>query len=131
MRERDFYPAGSFEDTNAPWNEVEVPEIELNVEVGVCLVKKDVTVMTDNYIFERDEDGYEGYELLDSYEEVKDCYEAQCFTIPELLEELAKYIKGELLGDIGSARKQELEQMLEDCTGWEQQDIDIEDFKVK
>ena len=130
MRERDFYPPGAYNDPNAPYNEVELPDIEVSCEVSITLTKKDAPVFTDNYIDESDDEGYKGYEVLDSYQELADKYDDQHYSLTGLLDELAKYIRGELQGDISLSRRNELERMLEDCQDWEEGDTDIEDYET-
>lgn len=130
MRDCDYYPAGAYNDPNAPYNEVELPDIEVSCEVTVTLTKKDAPVFTDNYIDESDDEGYKGYEVLDSYQELADKYDDQHYSLTGLLDELAKYIRGELQGDISRGRRNELERMLEDCQGWEEGDTDIEDYET-
>lgn len=130
MRDRDYYPAGAYNDPNAPYNDVEVPDIEVRCEVSITLTKKDAPVFTGNYIDESDDEGYEGYEVLDTYQELADKYDDQHYSLTGLLDELAKYIKGELHGDISRGRRNELERMLEDCQGWEEGDTDIEDYET-
>ena len=130
MRDCDYYPAGAYNDPNAPYNEVELPDIEVSCEVTVTLTKKDAPVFTDNYIDESDDEGYKGYEVLDSYQELADKYDDQHYSLTGLLDELAKYIRGELQGDISRGRRNELERMLEDCQGWVEGDTDIEDYET-
>lgn len=129
MRSSDYYPAGAYNDPNAPYNEVEVPEIEVNCEVSITLTKKDAPVSTDNYINNGDEYGDE-YEVMDTYQELADKYDDQHYSLTGLLDELAKYIRGELQGDITRGRRNELERMLEDCQGWVEGDTDIEDYET-
>lgn len=118
------YPMGA-DTPDAPWNEREIPEIEVTAEITVLLKKSDVKVFTTNYGI--DEDGYP--ELSDDYSDIAEYYEKQHNSIPALLGELAKYIKGELAGgDISGFRRQELDAMLEDCEGWEITDTDVEDY---
>ena len=108
MRDCDYYPAGAYYDANAPWNQVEVPDIEVKC-VTTMPLQKTVTVMTDNYMV--DEDDY--IDLLDSYGDLRERVLDQHYDIPTLLEELAKYIKGELeSGNLSYQRKQELKDML-------------------
>lgn len=130
MRDCDYYPLGAYNDPNAPYNEVEVPDIEVSCEVSITLTKKDAPVFTGNYIDESDDEGYKGYEVLDSYQELADKYDDQHYSLTGLLHELAMYIKGELQGDISCGRRNELERMLEDCQGWEEGDTDIEDYET-
>ena len=129
MRDRDYYPAGAYNDLNAPFNEVYVPDIEVSCEVSITLIKKVAPVSTDNYINNGDEYGDE-YEVMDSYQELADKYDDQHYSLTGLLQHLAKYIRGELQGDISRGRRNELERMLEDCQGWEEGDTEIEDYKA-
>ncbi len=120
------YPMGA-DTPDAPWNEREVPEIEVTAEITVLLKKSDIKVLTSNYYIE--EDGKT--ELNDCFYNIAEYYEKQHNSIPALLGELAKYIKGELAGgDISYSRKEELEQMLEDCEGWEITDTDVEEYDL-
>lgn len=120
------YPPGA-DTPDAPWNEREVPEIEVMAEITVLLKKSDIKVFTSNYSI--DEDGE--IELYDCYGDIAEYYEKQCNSIPKLLGELAKYIKGELAGgNISTSRRQELEAMLEDCECWEITDTDVEEYDL-
>lgn len=55
----------------------------------------------------------------------EDEYKSQYLGIPALLNELAKYIDGELASGVSGSRRWELRQMLEECRGWKVEDIDI------
>lgn len=119
----DYYPAGAYNDPNAPYNQREIPEIEVKCDVMVSVVREGVPVMTDNYT--RDEDGIVVFQeyLLDDYE---NCHH----DIPELLGELAKYIKGELAGGMIGDRRRQLLDMLADCQGWRTEETSVEDFSL-
>lgn len=119
----DYYPAGAYHDTNAPYNQSEIPEIEVKCDVMVSVVREGVPVMTDNYT--RDDDGIEVFE-----EHLTDDYENGHHDIPELLGELAKYINGELAGGVTGDRKRQLLGMLADCEGWRTEVTSIEDFSL-
>ena len=108
---------------SAPWNEVEVPEIEVDAEVTV-LMKATVKVYTDNYSMDCDGD----VDLHDNYTDIERLVKEQHEFIPQLLAELAKYIRGEMTGNVSARRRQDLEEMLADCEAWSQQDIEIEDY---
>ena len=130
MRDCDYYPAGAYNDPNAPYNEVEYPAIEVECDVTVSLMKK-VVIETDNYIADCDDYGEVcGYELQSSYAELADMVNEQHHSIPYLLDELAKYIKGELQGDISRSRRRHLERMLEECEGWETVETEVDDYEV-
>lgn len=126
MRESGYYAPGTEFRSDAPWNEIEVPEIEVKC-VTTMPMQKTISVMTDQY--EVDEDG--DIELLDHYCDLREKVLAQHYDIPTLLFELAKYIKGELeSGNLSYQRKQELKDMLDDCQGWEMGDVDVEDYEL-
>lgn len=130
MRDSDYYPAGAYNDANAPYNEVNTPDIEVTCHVSVNLVK-DVPVMTDKYLVENDEeDGSDHIELIASYSDMETEYRKQHRTVPELLSELSKYINGELAGGVTGSRKWELQEMLADCQGWTEEFLEIEEFET-
>lgn len=130
MRDRDFYPAGAYDDPNAPYNQPGDPDpIGVTCDTYITL-RKDVTVETTNYWVEYDEEGYNETHLKDDYASLAELVEEQVTSLPKMLEELAKYIKDELSGaNISRARKRELEQMLEDCQGWSEELIDVDDYE--
>jgi hypothetical protein len=121
MRDRDYYPAGAYSDPNAPFNQHDPDPIEVSIGVTVTLTHE-TTVETTNYA-----NGEDGDELLDGYGELNVLYGEQHMTIPQLLDELKKYIKGELAGgNVTYSRKQELVSMLLDCEGWTQEETEVD-----
>lgn len=123
------YPPGA-DTPDAPWNQVELEPIDVDVVAEVTLVHN-TKVSTTNYNAYTDEEGYCDEGLHDSYQDIEEYYKEQHKSIPDLLDELAKYIKGELAGgNLSHRRRQELELMLEDCLGWEVGNIEIEDFVI-
>lgn len=125
------YPMGA-DTPDAPWNEVEVPEIEVKC-VTTMPMQKTISVYTDQYEIEYGDRGEEeGTELLCGYADLENMVKDQHYDIPTLLDELAKYIKGELeSGNLSYQRKRELKDMLDDCQGWEEGDIEVEDYEIQ
>lgn len=134
MRDSDYYAPGSYHDPSAPWNECEVPEQDFDIEVTVTL-KKTCTVTTNDYIpgasgcdYEQDEDGCHavGWQEDDdtSCTDWNKAYKESCYTIPQMLEELKKYVEREIdeRKAIGERVPNKLKQLLGDCTGWEEDD---------
>lgn len=115
------YPPGA--DTPlAPWNQVEPDPVVVDAEITV-LLKGKIRVETDIL----KDDG--SFKSIANYKIVEDACKDQCHSIPELLDELAKYINGELAGgNLSKRRRQELEIMLEDCQGWQMVDMEVEEF---
>ena len=123
------YPIGA-DTPDAPWNEKEIEEIPVKLWINASLVKE-VIVMTDSYSVERDEEfGGADIELHDGNADMLALYQDQHNSIPKMLDELAQYIKVELAGgNLSCVRKQELQQMLEDCQGWDEEPH-IEDYEL-
>ena len=86
MRESDYYPAGAYSDPNAPYNECEAPEIELDVTVTETLVKGSSIVTNDAwYVYECEEGSSYKY-LEDENLDARKDYEDQHLTLPIALQ---------------------------------------------
>lgn len=122
MRDRDYYPAGAYNDPYAPYNEVSVPDHEFDVEVQVTLSNSTI-VTTNDYIPEFDEEDGRMYTDTSSTDWEK-AYEESCYTIPQMLEEL-KLLLEEKIADPNCKQKTKYKQMLEDCQGWTVDECDV------
>lgn len=91
MRESDYYPAGAYNDPSAPFNEPVIPERDFDVEVTITMSKV-VTVTTNNYQPEYDEEDGHTYANTENTEWDKAFADSGHFTIAELLEELKGYV---------------------------------------
>lgn len=118
MRDRDYYPAGAYYDSNAPYNQVEPPEIEFECAVAYTLERESTFVTNEAYYDD-------GWELCD-YADTWGAYEYKRPSIPEMLNELVKYIDKELSETTERKRKAELVAMRESAIGWKIVDRDIE-----
>lgn len=123
MSERDFYPAGAYDDPKAPWNEQQVKEREFNVEVTITMTKN-IALRTNNYVPEYNEECEMVFaNTYDTNWEQE--YKDNCYTIHDLLGELEGYIKQDLERYKGNRRKEyELKKMLADCQGWKEYDVE-------
>jgi len=115
------YPPGA-DTPEAPWNQVEIPNIEVMCDISVWLTKQSVPVQTNNYTSDED-----GIDLLADCDELAEECQSQHYSIPEMLNELQMYINHELKGKVSVTRKYRLQDMLKDCTGWQTENIEIED----
>lgn len=124
------YPPGA-DTPDAPWNQPSDPDpIELECDTCITL-RKEITVETSNYWTESDAEGYTETHLEDNYKDVEKLINDQHTSLIKMLDELAKYVKGELAGgDVSNSRKRELEQLLEDCQGWSVDLIEIEGYEA-
>lgn len=112
MTESGYYPLGAEHDPNAPWNQVDNPEREIEVTVSVTLSKTVKIKVSDYGITDsgKDEDG-EYFEDIDySKCDLKRAVEEQ-ITLPQ---DAYKYVKGEFNND-----------QRNDLEGW-----DVDDFEV-
>ena len=121
------YPPGA-DTPDAPWNQREPEPIKVLCDVSFTVYKQ-VTVETTNYEIDNDIDDYKDIILLDGYKGIEELVDESHYPITVLLGELAKYIQGELAGgNLSSERKTKLQGMLEDCQGWQKEEIDIQEY---
>lgn len=135
MTESGYYPPGAEHDPNAPYNQVEPEEVEVEVAISQTLSKSTKILITDYTVNEWEdvETDNEGgflrtggveYDFSDS--DLKGAYNEQEYTIPELLD----YLKGYLIADIANCnkdkdKKQKLQHILDCCEGWEVDETEV------
>ena len=114
------YPPGA-DTPDAPWNQVDPPEVDFNIEANVTLSR--TAVVTTNCV-------YMGEDAIRICEDVgeRGAYGQNYASITELLAELVKYIDGELQGDISHERKWELRRLRDFATDWQVIDEDYSCF---
>lgn len=128
MRDADYYPAGAYNDPNAPYNQVEPPEIEAEVNMSFTLER--IATITTNEVW-WDEDQWE----LAADADIGKAYDDYYVAIPDMLEELTKYVKGEMevlakFIKAKTANKEEreryryLQRIIDSAVGWEVTDTD-------
>ena len=131
IKRMDNYPPGAANDPNAPYNEVEVPEREFDVTISMSL-SRTVQCYTNKYIPEVDEEN--GHLYVDTSDTPwSEVYGDNHKTIPELLEELKKYIQKDLDNLANDETKidkafhrRRLEFLLTECDEWT---VDEEDYE--
>lgn len=131
IKRMDNYPPGAANDPNAPYNEVEVPEREFDVTISMSL-SRTVQCYTNKYIPEVDEEN--GHLYVDTSDTPwSEVYGDNHKTIPELLEELKKYIQKDLDNLMSddfkpdkAFHRRRLEFLMEECDNWV---VDEEDYK--
>ena len=127
----DNLPPGAAHDPNAPYNEVEIPEREFDVTISMSL-SRTVQCYTNKYIPEVDEEN--GHLYVDTSDTPwSEVYGDNHKTIPELLDELKKYIQKDLdnLADDETKmdkafHRRRLEFLLTECDEWT---VDEEDYE--
>ena len=119
MIESGYYPPGAEFDPNAPYNQVEVPEKEFDIECEFVM-RKSVTVTTNDYVPEYDdEDGRESADTKNT-DWAKAFADSGHFTIQDLIDELREYVKEDMKTCAPNTGKgAHLKRLLEACDGWD------------
>lgn len=106
------YPMGS-DTSDAPWNQVDYPEKEIEVTVSVTL-SKTVKILVDDYSVEDDE-GYTSYDY--SKCDLKKAVEDQ-ITLPQNLAEFTERIFNQDLNLKETGMPKYLKDAIADCKDW-------------
>lgn len=135
MIESGYYPPGAQFDPNAPYNQSDPKPVEVEVCISQTLSRSTKIKVTD-YIANKWEDvehdgeiGFyrtRGVEYDFSNSDLKEAYEVQDYTIPELLD----YLKSYLIADIAecsakSNKKKLLQHILACCEGWKVDETEV------
>ena len=127
MRDRDYYPAGAYDDPNAPYNEVSYPERDFDIQVTETVLRK-TYITSDNYnLWYDDEDGHTTVDT-DPVEFAK-CYEEQCWSIIELVDHMRGLLEKWKPTEITRKDKEEYDRIREEADGWEAVDMEITDHE--
>ena len=97
-------------------------EREFQVTVSQTL-SKDVSVFTDNYKIEPDEDGLHSYIIEDV--SLRDLYTEQHYTIPQLLKILKKECEYRMRNVQNPKKAAHYQKLIEECENWV-----VDDFEV-
>ena len=115
----DNYPPGAAHDQNAPYNEPLIPERDFDVEVTITMSKV-VTITTDNYVPEYDDEDGHTYANTENTEWDKEFENSGHFTIADLIEELKGYVVEDMKTCAPNTRKvSHLKRLLLSCEDWE------------
>ena len=115
----DNYPPGAAHDQNAPYNEPLIPERDFDVEVTITMSKV-VTITTDNYVPEYDDEDGHTYANTENTERDKEFENSGHFTIADLIEELKGYVVEDMKTCAPNTRKvSHLKRLLLACEDWE------------
>lgn len=123
----DNYPPGAAHDPNAPYNEPLIPERDFDVEVTITMSKV-VTITTDNYVPEYDDEYGHTYANTENTEWDKEFENSGHFTIADLIEELKGYVVEDMKTCAPNTRKvSHLKRLLLACEDWETIDESYEE----
>lgn len=124
MMESGGYPPGAEFDPRAPYNQVDLPEKEIEVTISVTL-SKTVKVMVDDYEVEEDadEDGrYLSYDFsnCDLHKAVEDQV-----VLPQNLAEFTEKMFNHDLNLKAAGMPRYLKEAIEDCKGWTVDEMEV------
>ena len=130
MRDRDYYPAGAYDDPNAPYNSIDVPEKDFEVTCSQTLSKSAI-VTTDNYIpggYGVDEDG--GYQDPDDTSDTcwaDEYHDNDHYTPLQLIELFKAHLEEELKSDAVAKEKiSKYKHLISECEDWSEDETDYE-----
>lgn len=109
MIESGYYPLGAEFDKNAPYNQVETPEIEVAIKAYQTLTAKEQIITTDYYL--------EDNEFIRTLDEFDSSALKQIMTPKKILEAIPE-IYNELLGNVDSKYLSKLKFISENCSKW-------------
>lgn len=115
MSERDYYPAGAYDDPSAPYNETTPPEIYREVEFTATVHKKDNCSTTDY-----DGDG----NTFDTDWERE--WQDQHYTPVELLDEMSTLLQN-IWDNIPPFHKRKARRLIDEAADWEEEEINVEE----
>ncbi|SFG55471.1 hypothetical protein [Prevotella sp. KH2C16] len=122
------YPLGA-DNSSAPWNEVDNPEIERDCEVTETIARK-VTLSTTDYVAEEDwDDDFGKCVSADTSDTdwAKE-YSNQEYTALELIAKLKTYVEEDIKNtSLNTSKGRELQRLLSACDGWEQVELEVEE----
>lgn len=129
MSEADFYPAGAYNDSSAPYNEPLIPEKEFEVTCSQTL-SKTASIYTDDYIPQCDEGCEDGIGYHDEWTDTsetdwKKAYNDVAMTPLDIInacETLAKHLLEQGITHIGHLYMKEL---IEECQDWNEDDYEV------
>lgn len=147
MSEADYYPAGAYNDPNAPYNQEDVPDKDFEVTCSQTL-SRTVTVTTNNYVpgasgvdYEPDDEGgccAVGWQDPDDTSDTNwaEEYKENGFKTPlELIGLLKEYLEKDLRSiqedmlpndrSYKATKARMLKGLIEECEGWTEDETEF------
>lgn len=137
MSEADYYPAGAYNDTNAPYNQEDVPEKEFEITCSQTL-SRTVTVTTNNYVpgasgvdYEPDgEGGYDacGWQDPDDTSDTdwaNEYHDNDYHTPLQLIQLLKQVLENDLQHGIVFKSPRFTQDLINECEGWTEDETEF------
>lgn len=126
----DNYPLGAANDSRAPYNQVDPPEIDVDIWVSTTLSRSAV-IRTNDYKegepdMERDEEGFiTGMRNLDfSNCNFLACFQKQHYTLKELLDAIVKLTEEVNQHGLTDENLKQLNRLSKEAELWEEDEIE-------
>lgn len=114
-----YYPAGAENDPNAPYNQVDVPKKEFDIECEFVM-RKVVNVETNDYVVEIDDENGHEYANTENTDWGSAFTNSGHFTIQDLLDELREYVINDMnTCSPNTCKGAHLKRLLDACDGWD------------
>lgn len=129
MSDKDYYPAGAYKDTNAPYNQSDIPEEDFEITCSQSL-SKTVTVTTNDYIpgaedvdYDVDEDGchaiYYKEDPDTSDTNWEEAYNKEHYTPKKLLELFKEFLETYIPDPIVNIKEyKRYKHLIKECSDW-------------
>lgn len=124
MSGADYYPAGAYNDPDAPYNEVGIPEREFNVIISQSL-SKEVTVSTSSYIPEYDEEDGHTYANTEDTDWVDVVKDSELHTPLQLIQILKEVLEKDLAAGIVFKNPRITQELIKECDDWSNDETEI------
>ena len=117
MSESAYYPAGAYRDPNAPYNEARIPERSFDITCSQTL-SKSVTVTTDKYCPEHDEEDGRTYANTEDTDWERVFADNSCYTPLQLIQLLGEVLTKDLEHGIVFKSPKFTEHLINECNDW-------------
>ena len=121
------YPPGAAHDPNAPYNQEDAPEIDVTVK-QVLVKQTCIQSYGGHYEYDVEYDPCEGRNVTSQYWEpgnVEEDFREQCRTAADCLADCCKVLAALIKADIRNVAKVNIETLLDDCEGWEHEEMEV------
>lgn len=117
MSEADYYPAGAYNDPDAPYNQPVIPEREFDITVSQSL-SKEITVWTDDYCTEYDDEDGNTYVNTEDTDWNKVFEENNYHTPLQLIQLLGEVLQKDLDNGVVFKNPRFTHELIHECQGW-------------
>lgn len=123
MKDSDYYPAGTYLDPDAPYNEPYIPEKDFDVCISQSL-SKSTTISTNQYQPEYEEETGHTYANTENTDWLK-AYNDCAMTPLEIIQKCGILSKALLSQGVVKLANIRLKELAEECDGWTDDETEV------